>query len=276
MNAATAFCFSLTSQLVLCLALLQWLSAQAEGTSSHPNLHPADQQTATYQQPANRQPNGLLWEAISESSRPAFSDDQPTSVLPFLSFGNLSPWRSPLKMWSRSLCRSQSPGSPTPGSPFIFLFIPSHHPAPNCHLCVIVSSPTCRSQWKGWRWAPEWWRDPLKAGWATNRPERMSATWTFNCFHENFHEKNGHDGVWRFMVMMMMMMMMMMIIVMMLRPSSIRTPSFRSRSRSIRPRSSRIWRVKKIDQHRIISSSLLRTDSYSDVWKLLLLNHHCL
>ena len=154
-------------------------------TSRHPNLHPAHQQTATYQQPANRQLNGLLWKAISESSRPAFSDDHPTSVLPFLGFGNLSPWRSPLKMWSRSLCRSQSPGSPTPGSPFIFLFIPSHHPAPNCHLCVIVSSPTCRSQWKGWRWAPEWWRAPLKAGWATNRPERMSATWTFNCFHES-------------------------------------------------------------------------------------------
>ena len=118
MNAATAFCFSLTNQLVLCLALLlQWPSAQEGRKQTQTYI----QHTATYQQGWT---DNQMESYSSQYIKPACSDDQPKFLLPFAGFGNLGLWRSPPTMWSRSLCRSQSPSSPTPGSPFIFFSSP--------------------------------------------------------------------------------------------------------------------------------------------------------
>ena len=110
-TTSTVFCSSLTSQLLLCLALLQCLCALTN-RRGRPILSSGCQ---------NEFLSGWLFlsSILAINTNSNIETRWIFPLLPCEGCGNLDRERSPLRRWSTSLCRSQSPGFPTPGSPFI-------------------------------------------------------------------------------------------------------------------------------------------------------------
>ena len=147
------------------------------------------------------------------------------------------------------MCRSQSPGSPTPGSPSLDeqLFHPLD---PNCHFCEVSAIPG----------------DP--SGSLADEPPGDEGV----CLgKQGVHPVDQNEclpptcssvvKMAKRRIMFDLIKFMTVVMVVMMRPSSIRIPSSRCRSRSIRQRSSQIWeRISSGQQLVSSSSSFLSTD----------------